>query len=465
MTESLGLQARNLAIYSALDAGTATPEELADRYGISRGQVYAIVAAAAASRDRSGDSASDEPAEDTPEVQRPGTLVPTRRWNETLPLPERYHRAVDLYARHAAAVAALPDPDDRRDPRSAHFHKSARTESTRRMYKVGLWLYLAFCEADNRREVPANPATMDAFAVHLMHRKVEKGPNKGQIGLAPNSIRLYCSAVRTFHRIQGENPPDLGMANDAILGYENNRNDARDSTGKKIFHDGDGAPALRLPTLKQIFDVCDPATPRGARDRALLSCGWAIMSRRSELTKIDLEHITVVDRGLEVKLERTKTMKKGRTVGIPDRPNLGKLNPVPNILRWRDVMISRGLTGGPYLRGVDQSGRIHGEPGWAGGGGLRLDPSTVEDVIRRRAIQTGVANAEQFTGHSLRRGGANDMYAAGADTRAVARQGGWGERSPVVFRYLDDVSHWERNALDMVTWTYPDDDEEVEVPS
>jgi integrase len=460
----LDIQARNLAIFSALDQGGATPEELAARYGISRGQVYAIVAAAAAGRDRA-EVAPGGPADDTAEVQRPGALVPTRRWNETLPLPERYHRALDLYARHAAAVEALPDPDARRDPRAAQYHKSARTESTRRMYKVGIWLYLAYCEADNRREVPANPATMEGFAVHLMHRKVEKGRNKGQIGLAPASIRLYCSAVRTFHRIQAENPPDLGLANGVILGYENDRNEARDSTGKKVFHDGEGSPALRLPTLKQIFDVCDPSTPRGARDRALLSCGWAIMSRRTELTRIDLEHITVVDQGLEVRLDRTKTMKKGRTVGIPDRPNLGMLNPVPNILRFRDLMISRGLTGGPYLRGIDKAGRIHGEPGWAGAGGLRLDPSTVEDVIRRRAIQTGVPNAELFTGHSLRRGGANDMYAAGADTRAVARQGGWGEKSPVVFRYLEDISHWERNALDMVTWTYPQDDEEVEVPT
>jgi integrase len=210
-----------------------------------------------------------------------------------------------------------------------------------------------------------------------------------------------------------------------------------------------------------MFDVCDPATPAGSRDRALLSCGWAIMSRRSELTQIDLEHIRQVDQGLEVKLAKTKTMKKGRTVGIPNRPNLGKLNPVPNILRWRDLMISRDLTGGPFLRGVDQKGRIHGEPGWAGAGDLRLHPTTVEDVIRKLAVKTGVPNAAQFSGHSLRRGGANDMYAAGADTRAVAKQGGWGERSPVVFRYLDDVSHWERNALDMVTWEYPDDDEEV----
>lgn len=459
----LDIQARNMAILSALDQG-ARPEDVGQRYGITRGQVYAIAAAAAARKEGRAEPETEQPADDTERVV-PGALMPVRRWNQQLPLPERFHRAVDLYQRHAQAVNELPDPDDRRDPRAAQYHKSARTENTRRMYRQGIWLYLKFCEADGRKEVPATPATMEAFAVHLMHRPIERGRNKGQIGLAPNSIRLYLSAIRTFHRIQAENPPDLGLANGVVTGYENQREQARDSAGRKIYHDGDGAPALRLPTLKQMFDICDPATAKGARDRALLSCGWAIMSRRSELTQIDFEHIRRVDQGLEVKLTKTKTMKKGRTVGIPDRPNLGKLNPAPNILRWRTILIERGLNGGPFLRGVDQKDRIHGEPGWSGSGDLRLHPTTVEERIRKLAIATGVPDAGLFSGHSLRRGGANDMYAAGADTRAVAKQGGWGERSPVVFRYLDDVSHWERNALDMVTWTYPDDDEdEVPVP-
>lgn len=454
---TLAIQARNQAILHALDQG-APPDDLAQRYGITRGQVYAIAAAATAKLE-----AVAHPLDET---ERPvaGALVPVRPWNDELPLPERFHRAIDLYERHAAAVEKLPDPDERRDPRAAHFHKSARTENTRRMYRHGIWLYLRFCEEDGRREMPATAATMEAFAVHLMHRPVERGRNKGKVGLAPNSIRLYLSAVRTFHRIQAENPPDLVLASGAVIGYENQRDAARDSAGRKLYRDGEGAPALRLPTLKQMFEQCDPATTMGARDRALLSCGWAIMSRRQELTMIDVEHIRVVDQGLEVRLARTKTMKKGRTVGIPNRPNLGMLNPMPNILRWRDVMVSRDLTGGPFFRGVDRHDRIHGEQGWAGAGELRLHPTTVEEVIRKVAIKAGAPDAALLSGHSLRRGGANDMYAAGADTRAVAKQGGWGERSPVVFRYLDDVSHWERNALEMVTWTYPDDDTE-EVPT
>src|ERR1044072_3517880 len=94
----------------------------------------------------------------------------------------------------------------------------------------------------------------------------------------------------------------------------------------------------------------------------------------------------------------------------------------------------------------------------SGGGGLRLDPGTVEPVIRELAVKTGIPDAQLLTGHSLRRGGANEMHASGADTRAGAKQGGGGELSPVVFRSLEDVAHWERNALEMVTWTFPDDE-------
>ncbi len=452
---------RNADIFRALDSGSATAEQLAHRYGLSRGQVFAIAAAYAARSDV--ERAPQETAEVVDELERPreGALIPVRRWNEALPLPERFHRAVNMYERHAQAVDQLGDPDMRRDPRAAQFHKSARTENTRRMYRQGIWLFLKFCEGAGRKEVPATAATMEAFAVDLMHQPIQRGKNKGQIGYAPNSIRLYLSAVRTFHRIQAENPPDLALAAGVVLGYENQRDEARDSAGRKIYHDGEGAPPLRLPTLRQMFQAADPATLAGARDRALLSCGWAIMSRRSELAAIDIEHISLVPKGLEVRLAKTKTMKKGRTVGIPDRPNLGLLNPVPNILRWRTVLANHNLVEGPFLRGVDRHGRINGESGWAGAGGTRLAPTTVEDVIRKLALKTGVPNAAELSGHSLRRGGANDMYAAGADTRAVAKQGGWGERSPVVFRYLDDVGHWERNALEMVTWEYPEDEDEL----
>jgi integrase len=456
MTEDA--KARNVAIHAALDAGTASADDLARRYGISRGQVFAIAAAQSARTDQERVPPEAPPVDDT-ERPRDGALIPVRRWNEGLPLPERFHRAIDLYERHAQAVDQLDDPDMRRDPRAAQYHKSARTENTRRMYRQGIWLFLRFCEATGRKEVPATSPTMEAFAIDLMHRPIERGKNKGQIGMAPASIRLYLSAVRTFHRIQAENPPDLALASGVVTGYENDRNEARDHTGKRVYRDGEGAPALRLPTLKQMFDVSDPSTMMGARDRALLSCGWAIMSRRSELSAIDIEHIVVVPKGIEVRLAKTKTMKKGRTVGIPDMRNMGKLNPVPNILRYRTMLAERGLVEGPYLRGVDKSGRVHGEPGWAGTGNLRLHPTTVEDVIRKLAVRTGIPEALLLSGHSLRRGGANDMYAAGADVRAVAKQGGWGERSPVVFRYLDDVGHWERNALEMVTWQYPDDEE------
>jgi len=456
-------QARNEAIHEALSRGTATASQLAAQYRLSPGQVFAIAAAQSGRTDRDPDP--DDVVSPSDDVERPraGALIPVRRWNDQLPLPERYHRAVNLYERHAQAVDELGDPDDRRDPRAARYHRSARTENTRRMYQQGIWHYLRFCEADDRREVPATQATMEAFTIYLMHLSVTRGKNKGQLGLAPASIRLYLSAIRTFHRIQAENPPDLGLANGVLLGYVNERDALRDSAGRKVFNDDEGAPALRLPTLKQMFEAADPRTARGARDRALLSLGWAIMSRRSELAGVDIEHIVQVPRGLEVKLAKTKTMKKGRTVGIPDRPNLGVLNPVPNVLRYRAVLLDRGLTGGPFLRGVDQKDRIHGEPKWSGAGDLRLHPGTVEDVIRKLAIATGVPDAKLLTGHSLRRGGANDMYAAGADTRSVAKQGGWGERSPVIFRYLEDVGHWERNALDMVTWEFPEDPDEEEV--
>lgn len=342
------------------------------------------------------------------------------------------------------AAAVLPDhPDHARDPRAAKYHKKARSEETRRAYRQGISYFLDFTSSTGRREVPATASTAEAFAVWLMHKPITRGRNKGRVGMAPATIRLYLSAVCTFHRVQGENPPDLGLAGDAIEGYERER--AEDPTCT----DGQGVPGLRLPSLRQMFEVCDPATNQGARDRALLSLGWAMMARRSELSALDIGHVILDEDGVIVFVRKSKTDQKakGKKIRIPWKTELGQLCPVVNITRWHERLAEHGITEGGFLRGVDRHGRINGQAGWAGVVSARMDPGTVEDVIARVAIEARVRDAGKLRGHSLRRGGASDMYDAGADILSIARQGRWNERSPVIFKYIEEDVNDRRNPL------------------
>lgn len=337
------------------------------------------------------------------------------------------------------------DPDTRRDPRAAAFHKAARAESTNTKYHRWIGDFLDFCGRDGRKEVPASASTMEAFAIDLTRRKVTRGKNKGRVGYAPNAIRQALSAVRTFHRVQGQPLPDLGLANGILEGYARGRAKEPGNT------DGQGVPGLRLPTLRELFAVCDPAMNAGARDRALLALGWAIMARRSELAGLSVDHVgRPSKRGLWVMIARSKTdqLGEGRRVFVPWMPDLEEMCPVTNVVRWQECLGAVGVTGGGFLRGVDRGDHINGGGGPYGGIVSEwMDPQTVELAIARAAIRAAVPDAAKYKAHSLRRGGASDMYAAGADILAIARQGRWGDRSPVIFRYIDDEVTQKRNAL------------------
>jgi integrase len=251
--------------------------------------------------------------------------------------------------------------------------------------------------------------------------------------------------VRAFHRAHGENPPDTGLALDVLQGYRR----MRASAG---IVDGEGAPPIRLHTLEQLLAVCDPETKAGIRDRALLTLGFALMARRSELAGLDFTDLVDVDRGLEVMIRRSKTdqVGQGAKVAVPRWPAEMVACPVRAVEAYRTMLAGAGITSGPFFRSVDKHGRVNGEPGRAGPPGLRMDPSTVELVIARAALRAEIAGGEKLRPHSLRSGGASEAYEAGADILAIARHGRWKDNSPVVFRYIREVDRWKHNPMDLI---------------
>lgn len=350
----------------------------------------------------------------------------------------------------AAAAVAEAHPDSRRDPRVLKFLDNVRSESTRRKYRWAIDLYLDFCDLNDRVEVPGDVFTLEAFAAWMAERSVSQGKNKGAVGLSPNTIRLAVSAVRTFHRIHGLNPPDAHLAREVITSHERTRAD--DPEHK--FRDGQGVPPVKLPMLRDLVATCDQDTLMGVRDRAILCGGLAMMARRRVLANLDIEDLRDEDRGIEVFVRKDKTDQtgKGRTIKLVPWPAMPDLDPVTALKAWRAKLAELGIVDGPLFRAVDKHGRVNGHPLWIGKRGLsvRMDPIIVEVVVQRCAQRAMVANWQEYAGHSLRAGGATVAYEAGADILSIARHGGWGDRSPVVFRYIRDVDDWLRNPMLLV---------------
>jgi integrase len=259
--------------------------------------------------------------------------------------------------------------------------------------------------------------------------------------LAPSTITRAMTAIRTAHRVAGQVPPDTTLAMTAMRGYRR-----QEDTPRLV-----KAPPMLLPALRTMVDVCDPATASGVRDRAMIVLGWAMMARRSELAALNVGDVRVVDDGMEVTVQASKTDQDalGTVVHVPYGSH-PETCPVRTVQAW---MAAMGTPSGPLFRPVDRHGRMGGDPKFAGRStGPRMTPQAVEVVIVRAAKRAGLPSGRKATGggytpHSLRSGAATATYRAGADPLAIARHGRWKEGSPVLLGYIRSVDKWEENPV------------------
>lgn len=351
----------------------------------------------------------------------------------------------------------VEDPDARRAPGANRHHQNRMTESTKRAYLRWIMQYVYFCSLFGRTELGpdgrgASPETLEHFMIWLKSLDPKKGKNAGKlgVGLAPSSMRQALAAVHSFHRAARGTFPDTWLARGVIESHENDR--AEPGTG---LHDGEGVPPIKYPTLLELIRACPLDTNAGVRDRAMLSGGFAIMARRAELAVLDIDSIVQVDGDLRVDISRSKGKRKGRTAFLPDWPAFPECSPMRAVRAWQARLFELGVTSGPLFRGVDQWDHVAGIGAYAGPparSGLRMAPETVELVIARAALAAmgegaEIPNAAALRAHSLRAGGATSSYEAGADILSIARQGGWADNSPVIFRYIREVDMRLRNPM------------------
>ncbi|MBI0539036.1 hypothetical protein D9599_26165 [Roseomonas sp. KE2513] len=166
-----------------------------------------------------------------------------------------------------------------------------------------------------------------------------------------------------------------------------------------------------------------PATPLGARDRALLLLGFGAALLRSELAGPVLGDVTLVPgRGLCVLVGRSKIDQRGASqeVAIWANPKEPGFCPLAALEAWL-VFRRKGpdITGGasngerPLFVGMSKAGRL-------------TDKALSDKAVWR--LLKGVAEAarfegwERFSGHSPRAGLAMTAGEAGADLAQVMRQ-------------------------------------------
>jgi hypothetical protein len=189
--------------------------------------------------------------------------------------------------------------------------------------------------------------------------------------------------------------------------------------------------AFRLSYLADILDSWDLTSLAGLSDATTLTMGRDALLRGGELTSgIRARHIVFWprDEGYTLWLRRTKTHRKGGGISIqvPDYEC-----PISSCKLLRRLFTLRALSPSDFLFPMRRRGRI-------------LADRAASIAQLRRLVKTSVASigldASQFSAHSLRAGGATDLFAAGVPFAAIQKMGRWVSAAAVLYyRSVEDV--------------------------
>ena len=157
--------------------------------------------------------------------------------------------------------------------------------------------FAAFCEANARDALPARPATVAGYLAHQARQ-----------GRRPSTLAFHVAAIAYAHPIAyahyvggHPNPCDAPAVREVVRGIRRTL-----GVGPKQ------ASALTLPRLGMVLHGIDRGTVRGKRDAALLTLGFALAARRSELVALDVEDLEDDGDGLFVRIARSKSDQEGQ---------------------------------------------------------------------------------------------------------------------------------------------------------
>lgn len=269
------------------------------------------------------------------------------------------------------------------------FLRESRAPNTRRAYRAALAAFVRFCDEQDRSPMPATPETTAAFL-----------SDEASQGLRPATIAVHASAIAYSHRLAGHpNPCDTVLIRDLLRGIRRTQGVAPRQ-----------APALTLARLAAALVGLDRSSVRGRRDAALLTLGFALAARRSELVALDIQDLEDDGDGLLVRIRRSKTDQEGQgaVLYVPLAGESLEVCAVRAVRAWL-VDLGEGASG-PLFCAVRKGGAL----------GSRLSERAVDLVVRRAgSVLEGEA---PFSAHSLRSGLVTTLAAQGRTEIQIMQQ-------------------------------------------
>lgn len=339
----------------------------------------------------------------------------------------------------AAPIEPAGDPDAWLTPEAREDIAAGIAESTSRAYNQDLKWYLAWCEQEGRRPIPAAPETVSQYASYLIHAPRERTGRP----YSPASIERVIASIRTAHRAAGHEPPETKGARKVLAGYKAALSVSEEEADRKHAEPRRVSPAVPK-TLLKLLATLDRDTLKGKRDAALLLLGHAIAGRGSEMVSLNVESVTndPDGRGLAVRVYRRK-IKKWKNPKVMFGTNPATC-PVRATLALIEALAAEGRVSGPLFVRIDRHGRI-APPITRGGKPIgdpagRMTADAASDIIETAADAAKVEGL--WRSHSLRRGFVTAARAAGKDLVDIGRHGGWADGSKALLAYIEEDDGW-----------------------
>jgi integrase len=263
---------------------------------------------------------------------------------------------------------------------------SAQAPSTRLAYAHGWRQFAAWCDSIGRGSLPASQDTLRLYIVDHLDRH------------AVATIEQHIAAVVDKHRSQKVPPPYEYEARELMRGAR--REQGRPPRQKH---------AITPEDLRKICGVlAREGTAQAARDRAVVTLGFAGAMRRSEIAALDIEDLRFTAKGVAVAIRRGKTDQEshGREVGI----FYGKHARSCPVRALRAHLCARGRHAGALFSTLK-------------GRRKRLRPESIARIVKNGIRKIGL-DPRVYGAHSLRAGCITAAITAGVPDSLVAKRSG-----------------------------------------
>ena len=280
--------------------------------------------------------------------------------------------------------------------------EGAYAPSTMRSYRADVEAFENWCADHGLSAFPAEVGTVCRFIE-------DQGRMK-----APSTVRRRLYDIRKVHRLLRLPDPTHDEDINLSLRRVRRRKAVRPKQAKGLTRD----------YLDRFLEI-QPDTPRGLRNRAMLSLGYELLTRRSELVALRNEDLEKrADGTFRVLIRRSKADPFGEgRVAFTSRRTADLLQ------AWLDL---RGSDIPWLFCPVYQGKPVNRD----------LSTTTIKRLVKQAAERAGLDadEVDEFSGHSMRVGAAQDLLRRGFDTAAIMRAGGW-KSVNVLARYLEQAEH------------------------